>query len=136
MTLIFILAELRGPQSRRGHPGSDNYSVNPRRMIILGHTGNIDDGADDWRISEEDESTPHGDLDDHEVMELHDDSESELDSHLQDADDEHRNAREDTPGPEPAKSQVSEHKTSGITDTSATYNESSSASGEGQTVKS
>ena len=104
-------------------------------MIILGHTGNIDDGADDWRISEEDESTPQGDLDDHEVMELHDDSESELDSHLQDANDEHRNAREDTPGPESAKSQASAHNTSGVSDTSATH-ESSSASGENQTTKS
>ena len=101
--------------NRRGPlPNNESYGIAPRRMILLGHSGSVDDTQEPWRHADA-ETLSGDDEDDHGVMEMQDDSEAELDSHLQQADSKQRNAREDTPGPESSKSTSSESKPAEIT---------------------
>lgn len=83
-------------------------------MILLGHSGSVNDTQEPWGLADGEE-VRGADEDDHGVLEMQDDSEAELDSHLKQADNKQRNAREDTPGPESSKTSTSEPKGSEIT---------------------
>lgn len=102
--------------NRRGPlPNNESYGIAPRRMILLGHSGSVNDTQEPWGLADGERAVSGEDEDDHGVLEMQDDSEAELDSHLQQADSKQRNAREDTPGPESSKPTSAEPKTAEIT---------------------